>query len=781
MGRINPTFIDNLGRHMGDVYGAVTDQILINLARYFPYYKPGQPVPKSSFEYQSVMLAQMGQFTEETVDIIRNSLSGADDALKNVISQAIVESVKKAQPDLLKGMSQNLIFPTKRPIMSPEQMNAYWFYYQQSANKLNLVNTVMLESTRQAYQLTVSDITNRIKATQDALDIGAAETITGVSSWNQATYHAINRMKANGITGFIDHAGRRWNAESYVSMDIRTTLANTARAAVWETNQNFGNDLYQVSYHNGARPLCYPYQNMVISRDDRYGVTYDLDGNEISYIAQSATSYGQPAGLFGINCKHYPTPFIPGVSVIRGEPQDEEDNDRTYAESQQQRALERKIREEKRDLLMLKAQGAPDELLREQRSIIRQTDDEIDEFCKQTGRTRRQNREGVYTKREFPDPKTYDVALFERDQKELIDRYFVSGGSQSNFTFGTMTPKVPITQNAPVASTSAVTPQQPSIKYGEPFNTLGYRKAQVKQIEDARAALDNAPELAQRVWTRCADDFRKPSFGRPDVSGAHYSRIEKHANFKTYKEAFEESSYQRKNCVWFHEHGHNIDNILGGFGTSDDAYISIQYKGGLFGKTIQKECDAAVRKFYLHDKGFKDAFDAVRAAQDSTGGMGFNAYVRQALRQTVTRDEFTALRDLMESTGYAEDTMRQIVDKHLKSLFDNELSSMVHSSSTGKAFCDWVNKTYSIYERGDISDMFERYTIDHYGITFPFGVGHGKVKGGGYYAHRTGATEKEAFAEMFSAYVTQNDSLPVIKDFFPESFALFEEILRSAI
>jgi hypothetical protein len=34
---------------------------------------------------------------------------------------------------------------------------------------------------------------------------------------------------------------------------------------------------------------------------------------------------------------------------------------------------------------------------------------------------------------------------------------------------------------------------------------------------------------------------------------------------------------------------------------------------------------------------------------------------------------------------------------------------------------------------------------------------------------------------MYSALVTQNDSLQVIKDFFPESFALFEEMLGSVI
>jgi hypothetical protein len=445
MAFIRPSFIDNMGYHMGEVYGAIKDQILINLARYFPYWTEST-VPKSAFEYQATMLAQMGQVNAETVQILRNGLKGGNAALKNILEQAIMESVKKSFPELLKGVQNGIFNPATIPVLAPNQMQAFQFYYQQAAQKLNLVNTVMLESTRQAYQNTVADIVTRVQAAQVALDVGAGEVVTGVSSWNQAMIHSINRMKENGITGFIDHAGHRWSAEAYTSMDIRTTVANTARAAVWETNQSFGNDLYLVSFHNGARPLCYPWQNKVISANDNAGVTYDLDGNEIIVIRQSDTSYGEPAGLFGINCKHYPTPFIPGVSVIYGQPQDKDENDRVYAESQQQRALERKIREEKRDLLMMKAQGnVPDEVIKAQRAKIRQTDDDIDAFCEKTGRARRQNREGVYTKREFPDPQTYDVTTFERTQKDEIDKYFASKGVQQGYPFGTLTPSEPIT------------------------------------------------------------------------------------------------------------------------------------------------------------------------------------------------------------------------------------------------------------------------------------------------------------------------------------------------
>ena len=439
---MNPTFLDNMSWEMAEVYGAITDQILINLSRYFPYMKAGN-VPKSAFTYQAAMLAQMGQVNKDTINIIRNNLQGVDKTLGKVLEQAIIDAVSKAEPGLLKAVKAGILKPAGIPIVAPNQMRAYNLYYQQAAQKLNLVNTVMLESTKQAYQATVSDVVSRIQATQNALDIGAGETLTGVSSWNQAMRHAIDRMKDNGITGFIDHGGHRWSAEAYTAMDIRTTVANTARAAVWETNQDFGNDLYIVSYHDGARPLCYPWQNKVISSTNNARTVKDLDGNEIQVYAQSDTSYGEAAGLFGINCKHYPSPFIPGVSVLYDQSNipDEKENEKIYEQTQEQRALERKLREEKRDLLIEKARGADAETIKALREKCRQTSDDIDAFCEETGLPRRQNREGVFTQRDFPAADTYDVDAFERKQKDEIDKFFSGGGSQTGYTFGEMTPK----------------------------------------------------------------------------------------------------------------------------------------------------------------------------------------------------------------------------------------------------------------------------------------------------------------------------------------------------
>ena len=401
---MRPAFLDSMSWQMAEVYGAVTDRILINLAKYFQFFKMNAKLP-DSFEYQARMLAQMGQVNRETAEIILQSMSGADEALRASLEAAIMDALKTEEPSLQKAAQQGLIngqgfIP---PEVSPNQMQAFKMYYQQSADKLNLVNTVMLESTQAAYTATVSDVVNRIQRTQSILNVGAGEVVTGVSSWNTAMHDAVQKMVANGLTGFIDHGGHHWSPEAYVAMDIRTTMFNTAREAIKERAQEYGCDLYQVSSHNGARPLCYPWQAKVISRSDWIGEVEDLDGNKVHVYAQSETSYGQAAGLFGVNCKHYPMTFIPGFSTLKGEPQDPEENEKTYAESQQQRALERKLREEKRDLEVMKAQGADPEAIKAQRAKVAKASSDIDDFCEETGRTRRRNREAAPVNATWPD------------------------------------------------------------------------------------------------------------------------------------------------------------------------------------------------------------------------------------------------------------------------------------------------------------------------------------------------------------------------------------------
>lgn len=408
---MNPAIIDNMSWAMAEVYAAVTDRIMINLAHHFPYVQ--RDMHMGSFEYQSIMLAQMGKVEKETIAIIAGSLGNADEALKQALETAILEGLKNEEPKLRRAAMQGLLNGVV-PQLAPSQMQAFTYFYNQSADKLNLVNTVMLESTKAAYQSTVADISQKIATTQSILNASAGEVITGVSTWNKAMHDGVQKMVKNGLTGFVDHGGHKWSPEAYVAMDVRTTMFNTARQAIWERQEQYGSDLYQVSSHNGARPLCYPWQGKVISTSGRTGITQDIDGNEVIIHSQDEIeSFRYGGGLFGVNCGHYPMTFIPNFSSLKGEPQDPETNAKEYAESQQQRALERNLREQKRDLEVMKAQGASAEEIAKQRERVRSASADIDQFCDETGRARKRNREYAPVNAEFPEAKPSDVLVYK--------------------------------------------------------------------------------------------------------------------------------------------------------------------------------------------------------------------------------------------------------------------------------------------------------------------------------------------------------------------------------
>ena len=411
---MRPSFLDHISWRMAEVYGSVTDRIMINLAKYFPFIKSADQI-QSAMKFLTEKLEQMGSVISETIRIIVEGLSGADEALGSVLEETVSETMKTEDRKYKRAVKKGAIPKTEIPEPDPRGSKAYQDNYRETARKLNRVSFAMLESTEAAYRSTVADIAAKIARTQDILDTAAGDTISGVTTWNRAMQDAVRKMVDNGLTGFVDHAGHKWSPEAYAAMVVRTEMFKASREAVWERAEQNGNDIYQVSSHNGARPLCYPWQGKLISRTNYARDVQDLHGNTVHVYAQSETTYGQPAGLFGINCKHYPMTFIPGFSSLKGEPQPPEENDTAYAESQQQRFLERRLREEKRDLEVLKAQGAGADLIREQRQRILAASNDITVFCEQTGRARDRARETAPVIATWPDGEGGTVTRFKGD------------------------------------------------------------------------------------------------------------------------------------------------------------------------------------------------------------------------------------------------------------------------------------------------------------------------------------------------------------------------------
>ncbi len=437
MARLTPNEILKLSEPVEQVYSNIVDALLINMGKHF---NSGHSLSTEQWEIRK--LAELGQLNKESIEIIASLTGQNKELITAALENAVYMATKDIEPELKKAVQKGTIqnAAADNVIASQSIVQALNAYEQQAMDKLNLVNTTMLESTLAQYRKVITNTVNierQMKAAQEVLNIAAGKVITGTESRQQALRQALSQIHKEGITGFYDRAGRKWSPEAYVNMDIRTTVHNTAIEAVKTRQEDYGVDIFRVSRHSGARPLCYPYQGRYFSWNNKSGTFTDGEGKRHRYSPISSTSYGKPAGLFGINCGHHPITMIPGVSIPRDRPeQDKEENDKVYAESQEQRRLEREIRYSKQKAAMMEAAGDKEGFEKEAVKI-REKQADYNAFCKKTGRTKRLDRTQV-----FDYNKSISGKVTSINRKRDKNIFAVKSGSYQNDISSSGLPKV---------------------------------------------------------------------------------------------------------------------------------------------------------------------------------------------------------------------------------------------------------------------------------------------------------------------------------------------------
>ena len=437
MARLTPNEILKLSEPVEQVYSNIVDALLINMGKHF---NSGHTLSTEQWEIRK--LAELGQLNKESVEIIASLTGQNKELITAALENAVYMATKDIEPELKKAVQKGAIqnAAADNVIASQSIVQALNAYEQQAMDKLNLVNTTMLESTLAQYRKVITNTVNierQMKAAQEVLNIATGKVITGTESRQQALRQALSQIHKEGITGFYDRIGRKWSPEAYVNMDIRTTVHNTAIEAVKIRQEDYGVDIFRVSRHSGARPLCYPYQGRYFSWNNKSGTFTDGEGKRHRYSPISSTSYGKPAGLFGINCGHHPITMIPGVSIPRDRPeQDKEENDKVYAESQEQRRLEREIRYSKQKAAMMEAAGDKEGFEKEAVKI-REKQADYNAFCKKTGRTKRLDRTQV-----FDYNKSISGKVTSINRKRDKNIFAVKSGSYQNDISSSGLPKV---------------------------------------------------------------------------------------------------------------------------------------------------------------------------------------------------------------------------------------------------------------------------------------------------------------------------------------------------
>lgn len=348
---------------------------------------------RGASEWRLLKLAQEGALTSEAVRIITKYLGSQDEELTRVIAAAALGVIDTLEPAFQQCALDGFVSDASEIPMSAMSAKIISTYRKQAVTDLNLVNTVMMYKAGSRYKELVNRIYDEANR-QDYLNIlgkHTASVVTGAEARQKAVSSCIREFADKGIPAFVDKAGREWSPEAYINMDIRTTVSNTANAAQDAVCDRYGVDLIEVSSHMGARPKCAHDQGKIFSRSNQSGIAHDGNGRKIRYEPLSSTSYGQPDGLFGINCRHQKYPFVDGVNFQTYFPYDEAENAKRYKEFQTQRAMERDIRKKKRECMMLEETGDT-EALKAARADLRQSKKAYNAYSDEHGLRTREDR-----------------------------------------------------------------------------------------------------------------------------------------------------------------------------------------------------------------------------------------------------------------------------------------------------------------------------------------------------------------------------------------------------
>ena len=258
----------------------------------------------------------------------------------------------------------------------------------------------LLESTARKTSNNLSNLTMTTANTSqtqfyNVMNKAYLEVSTGVKSYSQSILDAIKDISNQGA--YIEYpSGQHRSIEAAVRTNVLTSV-NQASGKLQELRaEEMGWDLVEVSAHGGARPEHAEWQ----------GKVYSLKGLTKGYkTLEEGCDYGNVTGLCGVNCRHTFFPYYKGSAktYTNKELRDLKNETVTYngkeiskyEASQMQRKMERKIRQNKKDIAGLQGiltSNVKDSKLIEETRIklantqtqLKQNNSILNDFVKQT-------------------------------------------------------------------------------------------------------------------------------------------------------------------------------------------------------------------------------------------------------------------------------------------------------------------------------------------------------------------------------------------------------------
>ena len=349
--------------YLTSIYDQIELELLQSLASSFASSQYG-----GSTEWRVQMLERMGWYNRRNAAIIAKysgkSQSAVEEIFRDLGAGALTHEETLYQTAFDRGL---LPVRPVNPAESAAISQILDAAVDNADNYLNLVNTTCAECARSAY----IDVVNK----------AYIETTTGIKDYTTSIRQAVNKLAKDGITTVTyyrrDGTAIRYPVDAAVRRNILTSIGQTTGKMQIARADEWGCNYMEVTSHAGARP----------SHAEWQGQVYQINGSSAEYDnLYDATGYGTGDGLKGWNCRHDMYPFIPGISVRGSFPIDLDENEREYNLTQEQRRLEREVRQLRRECVASDALGDKASFMKSSQQL-KSKEAELKDFMERTDRT----------------------------------------------------------------------------------------------------------------------------------------------------------------------------------------------------------------------------------------------------------------------------------------------------------------------------------------------------------------------------------------------------------
>lgn len=358
------------------IYAQIETEMVSAIARELA---KGATAKASPILWRTEKLRQMGRLEGQLTTLLQRKSREIQPQLEDAIIRAMLRAGKEddavlAQIATIKAQIKAGTFVEASKSTVFEQLSKAAIANARTG--LNLTNTQALQAASEIWT--------------SAVNSAYIKTLTGTTSLDQAVKLSVRNIgKQGAYVTYISQAGRvtRTSIEAAVRRDVVTSVNQAAAEMTMARCDEYELDLVEVSSHEGARPEHARWQ----------GKVYSLHGKTPGYeLLAIATGYGEVDGLAGAGCRHSVYPYYQGLSKQSQDIPGLRKNEETYEETQEQRYLERSIRNAKREEAVCKA-GGDSEGAAKAHQRVREYQGRMREFIAETGHTRQYPREQIYT------------------------------------------------------------------------------------------------------------------------------------------------------------------------------------------------------------------------------------------------------------------------------------------------------------------------------------------------------------------------------------------------